>query len=1232
MDKSNTPTFLIPVLALLALAFPLAMNLRPPGASSGQSSQSSKVETQKPKEGSEKGKEPSPPQHSAAMLIEHFLHSDSDRNAGWTVGDPRNKYSLDFIIATVPDPVDSRFAYFFDSAIDSIQRAFESDSYVLDRFDLPWSETSGAGYGTGADTGREYRQDPGLLLFRGLGKQEHKLFLVFLVGESPTSGLEKPVMASALRQLSSFFPWGPGYNQLPDDLHKLTRNDVGSTIKILGPTFSGSAVSLDFTLRDWLAWVRGGPAKTGKLRPTVQIVSGTATAIDTGKYFMFGKGDSQAFQAVVPPDSVAMKVALGYIRSLGYSRVAMLTEASTAYGQDQKYKSEEKSKTSPKTGRGLPQAPKKESRAERKKPPEPPQPEILNLPFPLHISQLRTASEKQRLSQQQSVPETLNNTPPQVHLQEGEKYQPQETPPSFSQLGVSSADLVLSSLLSTISREGIHAAGILATDVRDTIFLAREIHQHCPGTLVFTVNADLLYAHPDVSASTRGMLVFTPYPLFNLNQVWTPPYTGWVTPGRGASRLQFSSQFAEGVYNATLALLRQETKMLDYGKPFQAGKPKDPAKPALWVTVVGRKGLLPVKLLRWSNDGKYSLTVNRPHERTPAIGEEGIYTAGSVFGIVLLSCILIAFSRLVIHQYHSPASTNGEGRSSWASRLLGEPITRAYRQQARLFLLACLVCLLNAYIVLSAAYFLPAIVGWRLGAVLAGGDVRWLVGLGLAATLVVAGLLSVAVALVLVVDAFRKAHGQDFLLRRPVKVAVLAGCVIVFGLSLRLAGVWVLSAWRSPTEAISTYVRSFEYFSGLSPLVPLFCVALAGSLWAFCSFRRLRMIDGIRPIGDESSGEGAFLGAKTSSFESVEALELKVRERLERVSAFSNRQYYSLILVGLFVWLYLFFFPFVPSYEGHGFYFLFGWAFFLVYFALTAEFGRLCLVWGDLRRLLQCLALHPMRDAYGRYRKSFPGLPRIDLAIPLRTFAVLSFSVDQSEQLLRMASSLRSSPGLAEDERQKLERWFPEAQPAVLAASKNLSEALNWDAAGQWQRAIEGRSRCQENLGKIARMTAEFLEPLWRPENPALPSSEEPLNLQTFREMGEEFLAGRAVLLISYVMPSLRNLGLFVLSGLLLMLFSAISYPFLQRNHFLAFNWIVILSFVALTLVVLLQIERDAVLSMLNGTTPGQVTLTRHFTFRVLTYVMIPILALLSAQFPNTVGQIVSWFSTTQAH
>ena len=279
---------------------------------------------------------------------------------------------------------------------------------------------------------------PGLLLFRIPRKSQ--LLLVFLAGETPTSGLKKSVMAAALRQLADFYPWGPEYDQLPNELRGLTQKDSRIAIKIMGPTFSGSAVSLDFTLRDWLAGLRGRVSKTGKPLPAFQIVSGTATAIDPQEFSPFGDGVRPAFQAVVPPDNTTMSVALHYIRHLGYARVAMLTEASTAYGQDQEYKQE--SKKEPKQESEPESTP--EPDAQPANPPDASHPTILNLPFPLHISQLRTASEKQRLSQQKSTSELFNNPTPSIPLEEGEMSQPRETPPSFSQVEVSSAELVLS--------------------------------------------------------------------------------------------------------------------------------------------------------------------------------------------------------------------------------------------------------------------------------------------------------------------------------------------------------------------------------------------------------------------------------------------------------------------------------------------------------------------------------------------------------------------------------------------------------------------------------------------------------------------------------------------------------------------------------------------------------------------------------------------------------------------
>ena len=48
-------------------------------------------------------------------------------------------YKTEFLIATVPDPIDSPYGYAFDQVVDAIQRGVQQkDGYLLDRAWLPW--------------------------------------------------------------------------------------------------------------------------------------------------------------------------------------------------------------------------------------------------------------------------------------------------------------------------------------------------------------------------------------------------------------------------------------------------------------------------------------------------------------------------------------------------------------------------------------------------------------------------------------------------------------------------------------------------------------------------------------------------------------------------------------------------------------------------------------------------------------------------------------------------------------------------------------------------------------------------------------------------------------------------------------------------------------------------------------------------------------------------------------
>jgi hypothetical protein len=103
------------------------------------------------------------------------------------------------------------------------------------------------------------------------------------------------------------------------------------------------------------------------------------------------------------------------------------------------------------------------------------------------------------------------------------------------------------------------------------------------------------------------------------------------------------------------------------------------------------------------------------------------------------------------------------------------------------------------------------------------------------------------------------------------------------------------------------------------------------------------------------------------------------------------------------------------------------------------------------------------------------------------------------------------------------------------------------------------------------------------------------------------------------------------MAGLILMLLAVSSYPFQPSDKLLLFNWVVILATVVLTVVVFVQVNRNSVVSFLSGTDPGKVNWNQQFIVRLLLYGVVPVLALLGAQFPEGLKNIVSWFSASQA-
>ncbi|HYO14466.1 MAG TPA: hypothetical protein VE685_14815, partial [Thermoanaerobaculia bacterium] len=416
---------------------------------------------------------------------------------------------LEFLVALVPDPLDSYMPERFDQAVDAIQQAYADpgsvgtpSQYLLDRVWLPWTDPDAA-------TARTWRRTPGVLLFRD--PRQGLLSTVFLVGESPKSGIAREPFRNALQVIRAFLP-------------------AGKPVRVLGPTFSGSADSLELALRE---------------DPKAEIVSGSATA--QGLEALLNRPPRVHFCRTVVPDHVLQRYAYGFLAGkLGWdlSKVALLTEADTAYGQ---------------AATGQQQS----------------QTDFVIIRFSSRLSRLRTASERE--ADRGGKGGLVRSSKTLLDLSLAEQGQPVDVVPQITPLTSRGNDLEIANLLETISREGIRYVGILATDVRDLLFLAERVRSFSKGIVLFTFDNNLLYAHPQVAPSMNGTLVLTSFPLFTEGQPWLPggEWAGW------RFRRQFMSELHQGVFLAARRLLTGN----------------DVPEPRVWITVVGGGSLWPIASL-----------------------------------------------------------------------------------------------------------------------------------------------------------------------------------------------------------------------------------------------------------------------------------------------------------------------------------------------------------------------------------------------------------------------------------------------------------------------------------------------------------------------------------------------------------------------------------------------------------------------------------------------------------
>ena len=554
--------------------------------------------------------QPSPPEsgttapsasgYAATEILKQFLYGqdmkvptgEASRTALGKIiedrGDPRYKYSVDSIIATLPDPIETGLSDKLDDEIDALQRAAESQGYVLDRFKLPWptpaeraakggdaeidqSEDSGPAPDETGHPGAKpvRRSEPGVLLFRD-GHSRH-LLVVFLVGETPTSGIHKPAFRKALQQVCEL------RNSFASALPRGDCGDSCAPIRIMGPAFSGSQDSVVFAIHDWRSQGSVGYGQTSCRDVQIRMISGSATSVDQSR---FQKSDNIDFRATVIPDSLALLALSQWVQSRGMGTdtgdgVAILSESNTGYGGGVRAAL---SQTATQRLHAFAAA--------------------LSLKFPIHISEIQKAREGTAAPAGTADSLALALRKPNLPLATAASRERRDVIPIYSASEVNSIELILDQLLDSIKQQRIGCVIIAASNIDDTIFLAREVRASSPNVMLISLNASVLFLHSEVNPQVLGLFVASAYPLFSANQVWTNPFWG------AQLRVQFPSDTAEGAYNATVALLGNDNNLLDYGDPFNAGS----RIPPLWVTVVGNGSVWPLAAIPIHDENQYLYT------------------------------------------------------------------------------------------------------------------------------------------------------------------------------------------------------------------------------------------------------------------------------------------------------------------------------------------------------------------------------------------------------------------------------------------------------------------------------------------------------------------------------------------------------------------------------------------------------------------------------------------------
>jgi len=747
---------------------------------------------------------------------------------------------------------------------------------------------------------------------------------------------------------------------------------------------------------------------------------------------------------------------------------------------------------------------------------------------------------------------------------------------------------VLSRITSAIRDDGIQLVQINATNVLDLLFLARLLRHECPDARLMTANADLLFVEAARDDPLQGMLAISTYPMFTHSVVVTDN-TGAGLMRRDEEVIQTDAN-SEGVLNATALLLNGSVAATDY-RDAQQGLPR------MWLLQLGREGFSPVRT--WPRtpstpvSGDWFAPVSGPARVSSSIElpltPPFIWTALSV----LISLLSLALGAIIWRLWTNPQWL-GDSR-------FDEPVsTRDSRPDAwrRHYIFTFLLLCICAQLIICVPFFRnfdQDVLPWP------------------TLTFAAAGMLLL---------------GRECIqILRRLKNHARVYRATVFNLLLGVVGaaLWSLLCLWGPDRAPWFSLRAVELRLGTSPVWPVLSATAALSMFALAHVTRLFMAVYQEP---EIITENLHTPLQPRFKKAHDSFRLSLLSfagfwTREQIRTAVRIIVACLVLLGLFgIWRHfrtvdgpLGDWLAIPLQAG-------------VLISLLLSCGHIFILWDRLHSFLVVLETLPLAQAFRSPNSSGDSRPiwvrhlnlqSLDIHLRkqaiLHDLALVSSSPEEvgwCNDYTRLISDLVSFEG-------KTRREVLTAQQTLRKRSTELSrEMMSGVIAQLW--------RSEPQFGTVVTLPEAGHGSPEKPAEAEKPAPE-PGDLQRRGQLAEMFVAFHYTSFLIYGVRQIQNLMLFLSAGSVLLTISLTSYN-LQSPRLVGRLLLVLLVGIGVVMwKCLAGMERDPILSRINGSTAGE--LNSAFYFRLAGYGALPLMSLLASQFPSISGFLLSWVAPT---